>query len=317
MSKPNQDNKTIRYSARGKLMITGEYLALKGARSLAWPTLSKHHLELTSLPGSEGNLIWNALDMEGKPWFDALFDTTNGIDIINASDEKVAYNLTSILHAAISLKGRNILQSASFQIETSIEWPMQWGMGSSSSLLVNIASWFQINPFELQQKTIGGSGYDIACALSDQPIIFQKSDQLMAARVHRPEILCEHGGLAYLGNKANTSYAIKNFEEKTKNIDLRTRIDLINRLTYHILDAKSVEHLIKAIEIHEETIGYLLDRDPIKKRQFQSFDGAVKSLGAWGGDFVLFVGKEKFEKFKLQTEEQFGIKLYSIKDLLV
>jgi hypothetical protein len=30
--------------------------------------------------------------MEGKPWFDALFDTTNGIDIINASDEKVAYN---------------------------------------------------------------------------------------------------------------------------------------------------------------------------------------------------------------------------------
>ena len=88
-------------------------------------------------------------------------------------------------------------------------------------------------------------------------------------------------------------------------------------MTYHILDAKSVEHLIKAIEIHEETIGYLLDRDPIKKRQFQSFDGAVKSLGAWGGDFVLFVGKEKFEKFKLQTEEQFGIKLYSIKDLLV
>jgi hypothetical protein len=106
-------------------------------------------------------------------------------------------------------------------------------------------------------------------------------------------------------------------KKKTKNIDLRTRIDLINRLTYHILDAKSVEHLIKAIEIHEETIGYLLDRDPIKKRQFQSFDGAVKSLGAWGGDFVLFVGKEKFEKFKHQTEEQFGIKLYSIKDLLV
>lgn len=317
MSKINQDTQTILYSARGKLMITGEYLALKGARCLAWPTLGKHYLELTPVSGQSGNLIWNALDMYGQPWFDALFDTTNGVEIIHASDEKVAFNLASIFKAAISLKGNNILQSASFQIETSIEWQMQWGMGSSSSLLVNIASWFQINPFELQQKTIGGSGYDIACALSDQPIIFQKSDQLMAARVHRPDILSEYGGLAYLGNKASTSDAIKNFEEKIKNIDLSTRIDLINRLTYHILDAKTVEHLIKAIEIHEETISYLLDKEPIKKRLFQSFDGAVKSLGAWGGDFVLFVGNEKLEKFKQQTEEQFGLKLYSIKDLLV
>ncbi|MCO6459971.1 MAG: hypothetical protein J5I59_01090 [Saprospiraceae bacterium] len=317
MNHLSNNSDSILYSARGKLMITGEYLALKGSRCLAWPTISTHSLLLTPVSGPADNLIWNAADFDNQPWFDALFDTRNNIEIISASDMEVANKLASILNAAIVLCGKNILKSGSFQVETRIGWPMNWGMGSSSSLLVNIASWFQIDPFRLQQETIGGSGYDIACALSDQPIIFQRGKKLLASRVHRPAILSEHGGLAYLGQKADTASSIVSFEEKIQGKDLSTRIDLINRLTYHILDAPTISHLNKAIAIHEETIGFLLGVDPIKNRLFPTFDGMVKSLGAWGGDFILFSGNKKLNEYKKETEEQYGLKIYSIKELLV
>ncbi|HMY84500.1 MAG: hypothetical protein KDC31_11690 [Saprospiraceae bacterium] len=307
----------IHYNARGKLMITGEYLALKGARCLAWPTHALHHLEVHTLAGQPGTLIWNASDKDGKPWFDALFSTSERVETISSSDFSAADYLGRMLNAAIALKGKNILEHASFHVETKIEWPMEWGMGSSSSLLVNIASWFGVNPFTLQQKTIGGSGYDIACGLSDEVIVFQNAGKLLANKVHRPEILVQYAGFAYLGKKADTASAITDFSSRTEGMDLTAKIHLIDRLTYHILDAKTVHHAIKAIEIHEEVIGSLLDVEPIKLRLYKDFDGAVKSLGAWGGDFIMFVGSKPLEEFRVSTEEKYGIKLYSAAELLV
>ncbi len=39
--------------------------------------------------------------------------------------------------------------------------------------------------------------------------------------------------------------------------------------------------------MHELIIANLIQQDPIKTRLFIDFKGSVKSLGAWGGDFVL------------------------------
>ncbi len=308
---------TISYKARGKLMITGEYLALLGARCLAWPSKALQTMDVNRSDTAAGTLIWNALDHEGNPWFDALFSTDGTIEVISSSDPIVADKLIHILQTAINLSGKNILNQNSYSIETTTNWPLEWGMGSSSSLLVNLAAWMEVNPFELQKNTIGGSGYDIACGLSDDPIVFQMAEKLLVGKVHRPSILNDYAGFAYLGQKSDTPTAIKYFMDKVANMDLSKRIDLINRLTYHILDGEKIGNVIKAVEIHEETIGFLLEIEPIKRRMFPDFDGMVKSLGAWGGDFVMFLGREPLKDYKEATEKAYDIKLYSAQELLV
>ena len=274
-------------------------------------------MDVSLVESPPGTLIWNAIDHEGNPWFDALLSTDDGINVISASDMIVADKLVHFLREGLKLNGQDDLSRSALSIETNTQWPMEWGMGSSSSLIVNLASWLQVNPFDLQRNTIGGSGYDIACGLSDEPIIFQMADKLLVGKVKRPEILSEHAGFAYLGQKSDTATAIKNFHEKVANIDVSKKIDLVNKLAYHILDGSKISNILKAIEIHEETIGYLLDIEPIKRRMFPAFDGMVKSLGAWGGDFIMFVGSKPLKEFKEETEKQYGLKLFSAEELLV
>jgi len=38
---------------------------------------------------------------------------------------------------------------------------------------------------------------------------------------------------------------------------------------------------------HENIISNIIKKKPIKETLFNDFNGSIKSLGAWGGDFVL------------------------------
>ena len=44
------------------------------------------------------------------------------------------------------------------------------------------------------------------------------------------------------------------------------------------------------INQHEKIIGNVLKKQPIKERLFSDYFGCIKSLGAWGGDFILATG---------------------------
>jgi hypothetical protein len=46
-------------------------------------------------------------------------------------------------------------------------------LGTSSTLINNIAQWFGIDAYELLWKSFGGSGYDIASAQHNKPIVYQ------------------------------------------------------------------------------------------------------------------------------------------------
>jgi len=41
---------------------------------------------------------------------------------------------------------------------------------------------------------------------------------------------------------------------------------------------------------HEEIISKIIDLTPVKQKLFKDYQGAIKSLGAWGGDFILAAG---------------------------
>jgi len=44
---------------------------------------------------------------------------------------------------------------------------------------------------------------------------------------------------------------------------------------------------------HEKIISAIIQQKPVKSELFPDYFGEIKSLGAWGGDFVLATGNEK------------------------
>ena len=73
------------FHANGKLLISGEYLVLEGALSLAVPTKKGQSLKFD--PTDISFLHWKSLDVNGKIWFEAKFNTEE-FNIIETSDEK-------------------------------------------------------------------------------------------------------------------------------------------------------------------------------------------------------------------------------------
>jgi hypothetical protein len=46
------------------------------------------------------------------------------------------------------------------------------------------------------------------------------------------------------------------------------------------------------LEEHEAEMSNILEMQTIKESLFPDFNGVIKSLGAWGGDFVMVIAKE-------------------------
>ncbi|MBQ0741502.1 mevalonate kinase, partial [Aquimarina celericrescens] len=59
-----------------------------------------------------------------------------------------------------------------YNFKTRLEFPKNWGLGTSSTLITNVSKWASVDPYQLLEKTFGGSGYDIACAKSEFPLVY-------------------------------------------------------------------------------------------------------------------------------------------------
>ena len=59
-----------------------------------------------------------------------------------------------------------------------------------------------------------------------------------------------------------------------------------------MLHVNSLSEFRNLIEEHEQIISSIIQLRPVKERLFSDYDGAIKSLGAWGGDFVLATGNQ-------------------------
>ena len=49
---------------------------------------------------------------------------------------------------------------------------MNWGLGSSSTLISLLSQWSGVAPEKLLSTSFGGSGYDVACATAKDAIIY-------------------------------------------------------------------------------------------------------------------------------------------------
>ena len=286
----------MRHYSNGKLLLTGEYVVLDGATSLAVPT--KFGQDLIVEPIKEPQLIWGSFTHTGECWFEASFDLPK-LRLTSAtfnsdkegSAEFIAETLHDILQEAKKLNPDFLNTNHGGIVKTNLTFPQNWGLGSSSTLINNIATWANINPFTLLWNAFSGSGYDIACAKHNTPILYKLEDkQPHIEEVNFNPSFSEELFFVHLNQKQNSREGIAHYK-KHKEEALRL-IPEIDNLTREFLHTNTSKDLNKIIIEHEKLISSIIKINPVKETTFPDYFGEVKSLGAWGGDFILATGNE-------------------------
>lgn len=277
------------FYSNGKLLLTGEYVVLDGAIALALPTKLGQSLKVEFI--SESKIVWKSLDEKDSVWFEDEFLITDILSNSSKSQNEVSHRLIQILQEARILNPKFLLEILGYNITSKLDFPKNWGLGTSSTLINNIANWANVNAFELLAKTFGGSGYDIACAQHDAPITYQ----LISKKPEVKEVAFNPSFkdklyFVYLNKKQNSREGISHY--KSNRSVISKEILAINDLTLKITDCQNLNEFQRLIDEHEQIISKIIKQKPIKELLFADFQGSIKSLGAWGGDFVLVVSKE-------------------------
>ena len=276
-----------RFESHAKIMISGEYLVLKGALSLSIPLRFGQKLiiaENDEIP----SVIWKSMT-NNDLWFSMTLLIPD-FKITHTNRPDLCDTLLKILAGAKRLNPKFLDPLCEYRVTSLMDFLPQWGFGSSSSLISNIAYWADCDPFELNTQIFNGSGYDIACARSTSAIIYNLIDDHPRYRPARfnPSF---HKQLhfVYLNQKQNSMQSI--FRSDLSNISKKNITD-INSLTLDIERAADLETFQSQIDQHEELIGNIINQKRVKAQFFNDFNGSVKSLGAWGGDFILAASSE-------------------------
>ena len=276
-----------RYYSHGKLLLTGEYVVLDGAKSLALPTKKGQVLEVAPL--EQSNIKWQSILHDKSSWLDYNLDlplTKN-----KKEQDTVLLKLQEILVEAKKMNPSILENGISFK--STLEFNKDWGLGSSSTLINNIAQWAAIDPYKLLKNTFGGSGYDIACASSNTPISYQLiNDTPEVTEVVFNPIFKESIFFVYLNRKQNSRESIQHYRSVAPE-SLQAAIQEISQITTALINCDSLRAFEELLETHERIIANLIKSPTIKEQLFPDYTKTIKSLGGWGGDFILATGSEK------------------------
>lgn len=277
-----------KFYSNGKLLITGEYAVLDGAKALAIPT--KYGQFLTVNEADHKKIKWLSLDDKDEVWFEAIYEL-EPITEISSSNSEISKTLLEILSEAQKLNPNFFKDGTGYNIETKLTFPRDWGLGTSSTLINNIAQWANVNAYELLNHTFGGSGYDIACAQHSTAILYQlNNNEPIVQEVIFDPVFIDHLFFIYLNKKQNSREAIS--EYRNLKFDSRNLVTTIGGITTKMISCTNLETFQTLIDLHETTISKTLKIPTIKRLLFAEYPSAIKSLGAWGGDFILVTGDE-------------------------
>ena len=278
--------------AHGKLLLTAEYAVLDGAFALAIPTALGQKFSFKKTPSSNFSISWKSFDNEGNIWLDTTYPKENP-----EGEEILLHQIFDYLRAHYAN-----FQKFEYEVQAYLEFPRNWGLGSSSTLVYFLGQLFNVNPYTINEKFFKGSGYDIACAGEDTPITFmKKGGQYYFNETSIKWSFTNNLYFAFLGKKKNSREAISHYKN---NKSSKQFIDEMTRLTNRFLLAESLKEFQGLIELHENLLSERLQTKKVKDLLFPDLDGAVKSLGAWGGDFVLIATEWEKEKLNNYLNEK-------------
>jgi len=283
----------LTFVSQGKLLITGEYLVLEGAMAFSLPTKFGQTMEVELLPGS-GNIHWMAKDFQGQLWLNCSFilqdDHLIPVAMSTLANSPEVKALTDLLENALKLNPKYINNQTDYEITCQLEFPRDWGLGSSSTLVANIAKWAGVNAMDLFFISWEGSGYDVAQALETMPICYSLNNKKPTWKVVQfNKQFNDQIYFVWLGVKQNSRDAITQYKLHSKK--QMSEIETISIITNKIIACDNIIEFENLIEQHESIVSKILGVEPIKSRLFSDYNGTIKSLGAWGGDFILVTGK--------------------------
>ncbi len=275
------------FFSHGKLLLSGEYAVLDGARALALPTRPGQWLEVSEHNGP--GLGWSSRDSEGQSWLEAAFTPEQLEQPVPSGPFPITpeERLLRILQTVVALQPGFLEKCRGARVETRLDFPRAWGLGSSSTLLANLAAWSGADPYALLDRTLGGSGYDLACATSNRPIYYSRIPGEYPVTVPAPFDPPFAGSLwfVYLNVKQDSREGIARYRKKQP--VPQPLLNEISNLGTSMAAATDLTAFCSALNRHETLISGLLGLPTVKESLFPDFPGSLKSLGAWGGDFIL------------------------------
>ena len=300
----------MKFKSNGKLLITSEYLVMKGAMALAIP--AKLDQELNVISTNSDFVNWKSFNNDNQIWYEEKFFLDKGTLIYHGEKNKMSdliVRLFDYIH-----KFNKPEKSIGNEFIWKINFNINWGLGSSSTLINNLSKWAKVNPYKLLFSVFNGSGYDIACCDKSNPIIFQKKDNYLSVSdtTFNPNFL-DNLFLIFLNKKQDTQKSVQNFLETDQSHS--EGINQINEIVHEIENVKDITTFESLIERHEKIIANILQMPTIQNDKFPDYNnGVIKSLGSWGGDFVLATGDEKsvdyFEEKGFNTIRKISDLLY-------
>ncbi|MFK8008823.1 MAG: GYDIA family GHMP kinase [Saprospiraceae bacterium] len=297
-------NKKQYIHAKGKLLLSSEYFVLDGALALALPTSKGQTFSFEEIDNSEV-ISWKSFDEKEEPWFKGSFSTEN-FEIIETNDLEISNRLTQILNVCRELNSSFLKKGKGLVVESHLTFPKNWGLGTSSTLIYSVAKWAEVDAFVLLEKTFGGSGYDIACAGAEKNILYSKKNGVVKwtnCKFDPP--FKNQLYFVFLGKKQNSREGISHYRKIDKKDNLVLEFSFF---TEKILDCSDFYAFENLLEQHEDLVSTTLHLQKVKNLYFDDFWGSVKSLGAWGGDFILATSDRSEE----ETQKYFNEKGFEV-----
>jgi len=297
--------------AHGKLLITGEYLVLQGAEALAVPLKLGQHVSIKPARGAD--LHWKSLRPDGSVWFEGQFSMLD-FTAQETSDQDMANRLTDILTAVTRQNPDFLADWKGQKVECRLEFDPAWGMGSSSTLIHAIAEWGEVDPWTLYDQTFGGSGYDLACATAEGPILYRNTED----EIHITPLGLDWGFadqllLVYSGNKMNSRHSVDQHADALRKA--ASEVEAISLLSNQVVDAESLDEWMGYLTEHNQRLSRILQVEA--NPWAPDFPGLIKPLGAWGGDFFLAASHEDPKAMKRWLAERGFPVVFSWRELVL
>ncbi|RKE89930.1 GYDIA family GHMP kinase [Epilithonimonas arachidiradicis] len=292
----------------GKLMLTSEYVAVDGALVLAIPTKLGQELFYTENEDQKSLIVWEAYH-QNQVWLKAVINYKNW-EIFETNDSKASEFILKTLKNVQNLSDTKLKSDTSYHIKTNLQFPSDFGLGSSSTLMNNLAEWANIDAFILNEISLGGSGYDVAVAKEKSAVLYSRFPERTYHKIDFNPSFKNELIFIHLNQKQDTREGISHYKSKPTSTEL---INDYSKLTKMIVNSQNLEEFSELMTIHEQKLSDFLGIPTVKEKYFQNCPSFVKSLGAWGGDFVL---ASKFGDYESYFKKQGFPRIFSWPDLI-
>ncbi|MDA8791846.1 hypothetical protein N9N67_01300 [Bacteriovoracaceae bacterium] len=247
---------------------------------------------------------------EKKPFFELTISLeTLGRSQPGSSSSQVFFN--DLLYAVKKLDQSKF---GAGEIVNRFNFHLKYGFGSSSTSIKNISSLFNIDPWKLYFSAVNGSGADLAATFfSPGNIVLYTKDPLTMKQVTPQwDDIFEKSLFIYLGSKVSSKKEIDHLNFNSEN----KLISQIDNIIHQLFSVNSIDKFIPLLKKHEQLISLINGQEVIQEKLFSDFPGGIKSLGAWGGDYIWAISEKDLEDIKTYFKNKNYNQFYSYQELV-